>query len=464
MRYSVIVMTESGWLPDLLYTGAEFVSGVAMMVNEGGRITRFSRAPADCKAARRLPGRAMLPGLINVHSHAFQRAIRGRTEHRTSDRDTFWTWREAMYRAANRISPEQMFAIARLAFLEMALSGITTVGEFHYVHHGPGGAAYADRNLLARKMIRAAEEIGIRIALLRVAYVRAGWKKAPDAGQARFLTPRIEDFVANTDALRRAFRSEMAWVGVAPHSLRAVPIEYLREVASYARHNALRLHMHVAEQPAEVEASLGEYGRRPVEMLHQEGIVDSRFTAIHAIHIGADEMRLLRGASVCACPTSERNLGDGAVPADGLYNAGAAICFGSDSNIQIDLLEDARLLEYDLRMNRLERCVLCDASGEQVLARRLFHSATVSGAASLGAPGGELEPGRPADFFTVDLSDPSIAGADAGSLLNQIVFALERTAVREVGVNGKLIVCDGRHPLQEEIGNQFAAVQRDLWK
>jgi formimidoylglutamate deiminase len=212
--------------------------------------------------------------------------------------------------------------------------------------------------------------------------------------------------------------------------------------------------MHVAEQPAEVEACLAEYGRRPVELLHDEGILDDRFTAIHAIHLTDEEARFLGNSTVCACPTSERNLGDGAVPADRLYAAGARICLGSDSNIQIDLLEDARLLEYHLRMQRLERAILPGG------ARRLFESATESGARSLQSAGGKLAAGRAADFLTVDLEDPSIAGAPRDTLLDNIVFSLERTAIRDVAVSGELIVRDGRHRLQEEITREFAKAQR----
>ena len=377
---------ETGWLPDLIYLDGEFQSGVAMFADPDGRITRFSREP---ESAIRLAGRGLLPGLINVHSHAFQRVIRGRTEKRTAGRDTFWTWRVAMYHAAMSLSPKAMYHAARMAFLEMALSGITTVGEFHYVHHDLDGAPYGDRNAMALAVVRAAQEVGIKIVLLRTAYVRAGFGKPADPGQARFITPRVEDFIADTEELRKSVA-----VGVAPHSVRAVPLDYLREVARYAKANHLPLHMHVAEQPAEVEACIAEYGRRPVELLHDEGILDDRFTAIHAIHITDEEARFLGRSIVCACPTSERNLGDGAVPADRLYAAGARICFGSDSNIQIDLLEDARELEYHLRMSRLERAILPGG------ARGLFQSATESGAQSLQAPGGKLAVGRAADFFT----------------------------------------------------------------
>jgi formimidoylglutamate deiminase len=439
---------ETGWLPDLTWLDG-FQAGVALFANDEGRIVRISR---DAGNVARLAGRAVLPGLVNVHSHTFQRAIRGRTERRSADRDTFWTWRESMYRAANRVSVEAIYHVARMAFLEMALSGITTVGEFHYLHHDSGGVPYADRNATALAIARAAGEIGVRLVMLRAAYVRAGFGKPADPGQARFITPRVEDFIADTEALRKSVP-----VGVAPHSVRAVPLEDLREISAYAKSNGLPLHMHVAEQPAEVEASIAEYGRRPVELLHDEGIIDENFTAVHAIHITDEEAGWLGGATVCACPTSERNLGDGAVPADKLYSAGARIAFGSDSNIQIDLLEDARLLEYHLRMNRRERAILPGG------ARAIFQSATRSGARSLMAPSGSLEAGRAADFFTIDLNDPSIAGADAATLIDNVVFSLERTAIRDVVVNGKRIVCDGRHPLQEEITREFVKVQKQLW-
>ncbi len=533
---------ETGWLPDLIYTGGEFRTGLAMFADATGRVTRFSSQPADLAHAQRLSGRALLPGLVNGHSHAFQRVLRGRTEHRTfedhaqdgvrrelvpdsfggarrtlcapeehaqdgvrhklvpnphggargalyapRERDSFWTWRERMYHAANRLSPEALYHASRMAFLEMLLGGITTAGEFHYVHHDAGGAAYGDRNELALQVIRAARDTGLRIALLRTAYVRSGWNKPSEPGQARFLTPRVEDFIADTEALRAALAEHQgqAWVGVAPHSLRAVPLGYLQEVAAYARARQMPLHMHVSEQPADVEACLAEYKLRPVELLERNGLLDFRFTAVHAIHVTGEEISSLAGAGamVCACPTTERNLGDGTVPADQLLHAGVRISLGSDSNVQIDLLEDARELEYHLRMVKLERAVLAFGEYAQSEARRepvpnppgggrrtlcastrLFACATEAGAASLGASGGVLEAGRPADFFTVALDDPSLAGADAESMLDHIVFAAERSAVRDVAVGGKFVVRDGRHQMQEEIVREFTRVQRELWR
>jgi formimidoylglutamate deiminase len=461
---------ERGWLPDLLYRDGRFESGVALFANAEGRIQRFSRSPEDLKAAQRLPHQALLPGLVNAHSHSFQRAIRARTECRTrTARDTFWTWREAMYHAANSLSPEDIYRVARMAFLEMLASGITTVGEFHYLHHAPGGTPYENRNLLAEKILCAARETGLRIALLRTAYSRAGFQKPLDPGQARFITPNADDFISDTEALRASiaggFSPDRAWVGIAPHSIRAAHLPYIEEIAKYAAQNGLVLHMHVAEQPAEIEACQAEFGLRPIELLYEHGILSGRFTGVHAIHVTEREIDYLAKARahVCACGTTERNLGDGIAPAERWAALGIPVCYGSDSNIQIDLWEDARELEYHLRLEKLERAVLAPNAGRESLSRRLFHNATCVGAESLGAPAGSLELGLAADFLTVDLDDLSIAGVDAGSLLSHIVFCLERTAIRQVYVGGEPVIQDGRHPLQEEIVREFRETQQKLW-
>lgn len=461
---------EKGWLPDLLYRNGKFESGVAVLVDENGRIARFGHAESELANVQRLPNCALLPGLVNAHSHSFQRVIRARTEYRTNAvRDTFWTWRESMYHAALQLLPEDIYCAARMAFLEMVLSGITSVGEFHYLHHSADGTPYEDCNVLSKQIVRAATEVGIRIALLRTAYVRAGWRKEPELGQARFITPRAQDFMADTDALdafaRRQSPIGHAWVGVAPHSLRAVPQEYLLEVVEYALARGFPIHMHVAEQPAEVEACLSEYGARPVEFLDQNGILSPKFTAVHAIHITKDEITTLArsGAAVCACPTTERNLGDGMLAAGELRAAGIDICLGSDSNIQIDSLEDARQLEYNLRISKHERAVLSPTAERDSLAGTLFRAATENGAASIGAAGGNLEVGQPADFFTVDLNDVSLAGADPESLLSHIVFAMERTAIRGVFLNGEPVIEAGHHAYEEQIVEEFATLQRRLW-
>jgi formimidoylglutamate deiminase len=415
--------------------------------------------------------RAKFPGLVNAHSHAFQRVIRGRTEYRTaSDIDSFWTWREMMYSAAERLTPDDIYDASRMAFLEMALSGITAVGEFHYLHHAPDGSAYDDPNLLAKQVVRAANDVGLRIALLRVAYARAGFEAEPNPRQARFIEKDAELYLKNFGRLRKDLGNEhgdMAWVGLAPHSVRAVPLDFLKEIVAFANAEKLPVHMHVAEQAAEVSACIKEYGRSPIALLATEGLLSERFTAVHAIHVTQKAIRMLADAHaiVCACPTTERNLGDGIVPADGYFKEGVRISLGTDSQTQIDLLEDARALEYHLRLQRMERAVLAeDTDGSKsALAIRLFECATVNGARSINAPVAVTEAEEPADFFTVDLNDPSLVGASEEDLLSNVVFSLSKTAVRDVVVGGKRIVEDGRHAQQEEIVERFKALQKRLW-
>ncbi|HEX7334995.1 MAG TPA: formimidoylglutamate deiminase [Pyrinomonadaceae bacterium] len=428
------------WLPDLIYINGRFESDRAVECDSAGNITRIVEGK-DATNAVRLKGRALLPGMVNAHSHAFQRIIRGRTEHRSEhSTDSFWTWREQMYAAANRLEAQDIYDVSRMAFLEMALSGITAVGEFHYIHHQRDGSSYSDPNLLEREVIRGARDVGIRIALLRVAYARAGFQREANPQQVRFIEHTPDIYLKHLEQLLGApeLNDGMAWVGVAPHSVRAVPLDYLKTIVAFANERELPVHMHVAEQPAEVSACIEEYGRSPVALLETEGLLSKRFTAVHAIHVTPKAIAALAraGALVCACPTTERNLGDGVVPVDAYFDAGVRVSLGSDSQIQIDLLEDARELEYHLRLQKMERNVLAPE-----LARKLFDCATVSGAMSIGLNGGgKIEPGSPADFFTVDLDDLSIAGADADSLLTNIVFSLSRTAVRDVIVGGKQIV------------------------
>ncbi|HYJ48106.1 MAG TPA: formimidoylglutamate deiminase [Pyrinomonadaceae bacterium] len=458
------------WLPDLLYADGRFESNVALLCDADGLIAGLESATVAAAKDVRLRGLAVLPGLVNAHSHAFQRVIRGRTERRTGGHDSFWTWREAMYSAASRLTPDDIYDASRMAFLEMALGGITTVGEFHYLHRTPEGVPYDDPNLLAKAVIRAARDVGLRIALLRVAYARSGYGVEPNERQKRFIEAEPETYLRNMDALRVELAhddSKTAWAGVAPHSVRAVPLAYLREVKEYAaRQRDIPLHMHVAEQPAEISACLEEYGRTPVRLLDSEGLLTSNFTGVHAIHISSEEAGQLARASafVCACPTTERNLGDGIVPADMLLAEGVRVSLGTDSHTQIDLLEDARELEYHLRLRSMERAVLAPADdGLSSLAARLFDCATIDGARSINAPGGKLAPGFAGDFFTIDLNDPSIAGASADDLLSHVVFGLARSAIKDVFVGGRRIVSDGRHEAQQEIVERFGALQKRLW-
>jgi formimidoylglutamate deiminase len=417
--------------------------------------------------AVRLSNKALLPGLVNAHSHAFQRVMRGKTEFRSHDsNDSFWTWRELMYSAANKLDVEDIYDASRMAFMEMALSGITAVGEFHYIHNAPNGQPYDDPNLLAREVIRAANDVGLRIALLRVAYERAGFQREPNPLQQRFIESG-SDYLSNAETLVEEIKSPMSWIGVAPHSVRAVSLDHLKAIGEFASQRHLPIHMHVAEQPAEVSACIEEYGRSPVALLDTEGLLSEHFTAVHAIHVTPKAIGAIAQsrAMVCACPTTERNLGDGVIPTDRYFEAGVPVSLGTDSQVQIDLLEDARELEYELRLQRRERNVLTDDATREpsALARRLFECATVSGVRSLGFSGGHVARGMPADFFTVDLNDPSIAGASSDDLLSGVVFSLSRTAIKDVVVGGKTIVQDGRHVDQEAITEKFNSLQARLW-
>ncbi len=447
--------------PDVLFAEGRLQRGGTLVVDEHGKVSATVSPGAE---RVRLPGTVLLPGLVNAHSHAFQRVIRGRTEYLASAgaSDDFWSWRERMYQAATSLTPEGIYAASRQTFLEMALGGITSVGEFHYLHHQPDGSPYADPLLLSKTVIQAARDVGLRIALLRVLYSRAGFQLAPIPRQQRFYED-VSTFLERTEWLATQQKDECVTVGYAPHSVRAVPKDAL---SALARHGGARVvHFHVAEQPAEVTACLTEHSRRPVELLADAGLLSERATAVHAIHLSEEEISLLAtsGTSVCACPSTERNLGDGVVPADLLARAKVHLSLGSDSHATIDLLDDARQLEGHLRLLRQKRAVM-DLEGGRVdaLGQRLFDAATVGGARSLGLNVGTLAVGQPADFFTVDLSHPSVLGAPLEALLPSLVFGADKAAVRDVAVQGSFIVRDGRHPASAEISSAFVKLMHLL--
>jgi formimidoylglutamate deiminase len=453
--------------PELLYSDGKFVANGEVMVSESGQILESpSKADSTSTQIVDLPGKALLPGFVNVHSHSFQRLIRGKSESRAVSGKDFWSWRGTMYHAASQLNPQDVYDVARMAFLEMVMAGTTTVGEFHYLHNAPNGLPYDDPNLLSKQVIAAARSVGIRIVLLRTAYLRSGYELPRDPGQIRFFES-TGNFLENMNSLisdGSATSSEVRF-GVAPHSIRAVPLPDLKEIAAWSRANNLPLHMHVAEQIAENTACFREYGSTPVALLHKEKLLDPNFTAVHAIHISADEIAMLAGANatICSCPTTERNLGDGVIVADQVMKAGIHVALGSDSQAQIDPLEDARELDYHLRLERQERAIL-DQIGAKTLASRLFDCATVHGARALALPNVENKPGSLADFFTVDLNDISIAGHSPEDLLPIIVFSLNRSAIRDVVVNGRFILRDQQHMHQDEIISRYKEVHRKVWQ
>jgi formiminoglutamate deiminase len=407
---------------ELAWLGGEQPDADVLIEIEGDRIVAVAPGGAG-QEAERLPG-LTLPGLANAHSHAFQRALRGRTHAGTG---SFWTWREQMYELAGSLDPDTCFALSRATFGEMALAGITCVGEFHYVHHAPDGTPYDDPNAMGRAVLAAAAEARIRITLLDACYLHGGIDRFRDAG--------AEAWAERVDALAER---PAARVGAAIHSVRAVDPESARVVAGWAEGRPL--HAHVSEQPKENEDCLAAHGRTPTGLLADAGALSGRFTAIHATHLTDDDVALLGGAGVtaCLCPTTERDLADGIGPARRLLDAGASLATGSDSQAVIDPFEEARAIELDERL----------ATGVRGVHRAtdLLRAATACGYAALGWPeGGRIETGALADLTTVSLEGVRLAGTRAEEAVPSVVFAAAPADVRAVMVAGRWSVRDGEH-------------------
>ncbi len=396
----------------------------------GGVITRIDSdtdAPSD---ARVLAG-AVIPGAVNAHSHAFHRVLRSRT-HR--GRDSFWSWRDQMYAAAAVLDPESYRGLARAVFAEMLEAGYTAVGEFHYLHHAPGGATYADPNEMSHALAAAAEEVGIRLVLLDTLYLAGGPGVAPDATQVRFSDGSAEAWAERTSALST---SGLVTHGLAVHSVRAVPPEAIAVAAAVARERGVPLHAHVSEQPRENDESRAAYGRTPVELLRDAGALGSDFTAVHATHLTNTDIAELGGSHVCVCATTERDLADGIGPIPALREAGAMLCLGSDSHAVIDPFEEARAIELDERLGSRRRGTF---TGEELLGVM-----TTGGASALGLPDAGLAVGAPADFIEVATSSVRLAGHDQAALADAIVYAAAPADVRTVVVAGIERVRDGAH-------------------
>jgi formimidoylglutamate deiminase len=368
-----------------------------------------------------------LPGFVNAHSHAFQRALRGRVERVDPDHphDDFWTWREAMYAAANAIDPDGAYMVARQLYGEMLGAGYTAVGEFHYPHHRPDGTPYPDRNAMARATVQAARDAGIEIVLLLCAYARAGAGRPPTPGQRRFCDPSAADYLSRVEELAGDCR-----VGLAPHSVRALPRDWLEEIARYAESSGLVVHIHANEQRREVEECLAEHNRRPIELLAEVGLLGPRTTVVHATHVTDDELDLLAeaGSTVCACPTTEANLGDGFLPAVRLLARRIPICIGSDSNSVVDPVLELREIEACARRQAERRNVLVP-SGDDGPTAYLLEIGTVNGARALGlgAAPGTLE---------IDRSHPHLEGIPEEDLAAALLFGGTAAALRPSGPKG----------------------------
>ena len=389
-----------------------------------------------------LPGRLLLPGFVNAHSHAFQRGLRGHVQWRSGD-DDFWSWRERMYALATGLDPQGVEDVSALAFLEMAQAGFTTVGEFHYLHHSPDGRPYADPDELARRVIRAARRVGIRICLLRVAYGRAGFEQPANRRQRRFIDRDPDAALLAAKRLARIEDPKVS-VGLAPHSVRACPRRWLQAFSSFEG----PLHMHVSEQPGENRQCIDETQVSPTALIDECGLLSPRFHAVHMTWPTAGDADRLRrsGAGVVACPTTELDLGDGFLQQDQLE--GVPLSIGTDSHARIDPFAEIRALELHARGLQGRRNVLSPPEQVDGLALRLLDIGARGGAAALGLEGGTGAVGEPADWIGVDLNDPVLACA---RMLPAVVMAGHVGMVTHSWVGGDPVLVDRRHPLQAEI-------------
>ncbi|MFV0886254.1 formimidoylglutamate deiminase [Metapseudomonas otitidis] len=415
---------------------------------------------AGSEGAERLHG-PVLPGMPNLHSHAFQRAMAGLAEVAGNPNDSFWTWRELMYRLVGRLSPEQMEVIARQLYVEMLKAGYTAVAEFHYVHHDPAGRPYADPAELALCISRAARDSGIGLTLLPVLYSHAGFGGLPpNEGQRRFIHS-TDSYLALQQRLREALPTDQG-LGLCFHSLRAVTPDQLATVLA-AEDGARPIHIHIAEQQKEVDDCLAWSGRRPLQWLYEHAPVDPRWCLVHATHAEADEVQAMArsGAVAGLCLTTEANLGDGIFPAVDFLSQGGRLGIGSDSHVSVSVVEELRWLEYGQRLRDQRRNRLYRPEQPQV-GRTLFDAALAGGAQALGQPVGALAVGSRADWIVLDGTDPYLATAEGDALLNRWLFAGGDRQVRDVMVGGRWVVRNGHHPAEEATAWAFAEVLRTV--
>lgn len=395
----------------------------------------------------------VLTGFATAHSHAFQRALRGRTQRKSGTPGSFWSWRGLMYDLAAKLSPEDVFSISRFAFVELAMSGVTAVGEFHYVHHAQDGAPYEERTLLAEMVIRAAQEAGLRITLIRTAYLRGGHNQELAPAQLRFADADVDLVLRDVETLKQRFaETPQVKIALAAHSIRAVPLPDVQALADFARRNDMPFHMHVAEQRREIEECRAEYGKSPVLLLHEAGVLDENFVAIHATHLADEEIRILgeTKARVCLCRTTERDLGDGLPRTKDLLDAGVKICLGVDSHALSDAFEEMRAVELDERSRTEARTVAAEAP-------QLLQMGTQNGYAAIGMADAWQD-----DRVTLKKHDPAIAFCKGEALVDGIVFGASPRVIERVVVAGQTVVEDGKHLRLDEAARGYEQTLRRL--
>lgn len=442
-------VTVTYWLSHA-WLGTHVEPDVVLEVS-GGRIagvrTGVDAPPPGATVLRGLT----LPGLANAHSHAFHRALRSTVQVGSG---TFWTWRETMYQVASRLTPDTYYDLARAVYAEMALAGITAVGEFHYLHHAPGGVPYDNPNEMGEALIAAAREAGIRITLLDTAYLAAGFGRRPsqyqqpDRHQLRFSDTTADAWAERAGLLKG---DDNTLIGAAVHSVRAVPADQLATVARWAEERHAPLHVHLSEQTAENDACLAAHGRTPTRLLADHGVLGPRTTGVHNTHLTGEDIELIGSTATgtCMCPTTERDLADGIGPAVALQRAGSPLSLGSDSHAVIDLFEEARAMELNERLRTRTR--------GHWTAAALLRAASADGHAALGRPdAGVLEPGAPADLVTVALDSVRTAGPVPRLAAETAVFAASAADVRHTVVAGRHLVRDGHHASVDDVPGALA--------
>ncbi|MBG7700733.1 formimidoylglutamate deiminase [Streptomyces sp. MC1] len=443
-------MTKGTYWLEHAWLGTYVEPGVTVEVADGRIGAVRTGTPTPPPGAEVLRG-LTLPGLANAHSHAFHRALRGTVQVGSG---TFWTWREVMYSVADRLTPETYHDLARAVYAEMALAGITCVGEFHYVHRAPGGTRYADPNAMGEALIAAAAEAGIRITLLDTCYLSSGFGEPPTAHQLRFSDGSAEAWAERCAVLKER---DHARIGAAIHSVRAVPAGQLTTVARWAEERRAPLHVHLSEQTAENDACLAAHGRTPTRLLADHGVLGPRTTGVHNTHLTDEDIALLgdSGTGTCMCPTTERDLADGIGPAVALQRAGSPLSLGSDSHAVIDLLEEARAMELNERLRTRTR--------GHWTAAALLRAATADGHAALGwDDAGAIEPGALADLTTIALDSVRTAGPLPRLGAETAVFAAGAADVRHTVVGGRHVVRDGVHTLVPHVPQALAAAVEAL--
>lgn len=437
------VLTDSGWRRD-----------VAIDVDDAGTIVAIEDG-----ATNATPG-FVVPGLPNLHSHAFQRALAGYTEHAApGQQDSFWTWRTRMYELALTLEPDAFEAIAAQLYVEMLEAGMTAVGEFHYLHHAPDGSRYDRPHETSERIVAAATRTGIALTHLPVLYLAGGFGRPPEDHQRRFVHRDVDEFYATIAGVEAAIAANPTMrLGIAPHSLRAVPPPALAEAIDRAPGP---IHIHIAEQTKEVDEAVATLGARPVAWLFDNAQVDERFCLVHATHVDETETKKLAtsGAIAGLCPTTEANLGDGIFPAEAYLAAKGRFGIGSDSHVTVSASEELRLLEYGQRLTTRRRNVLATDSNH--VGTNLWSLAADGGAKALAQPAGAIAVGRRADLVRLDPTHPRLAGHDAETALDAWIFGSTDEPVADVWVAGRHLVKDGRHIERDAVRAAFVkAVER----